>query len=95
MGNVKIDVYKGDHREWDARDLRVSMAGVGFDSTSQLCSDYLWQQVVLACSGTVPQFRAALVAAFGEGWVSSLPEREIAEPNVLVLVRLMQRIPVP
>jgi hypothetical protein len=89
MGKIEINYTSKRHFSDGTRQMGVHIADLQVDTLSGPCSAQAWSAVVLAASGSVAQFRAALVSAFGETWVDSLPEYEPPPSGVLVMARLM------
>jgi hypothetical protein len=88
MGKIEINYTGKRHFSDGTRQMGVHIGEI-VDTLSGPCSAQSWSALVLAASGSVAQFRAALVSAFGAQWVDSLPEYEPPPSGVLVMARLM------
>jgi len=86
MGKVDIDAIKIHHHTDGARQYGLHLDE--HNSMSPPCSPQAWGAIILAAQcGSIPQFRAALVSAFGAPWVDGLPEW--TQSGKLVLAQMM------
>jgi hypothetical protein len=90
MGKIEINGYRLRHFSDGTRQYRVHLDEYDSD-WSRPCSEQAWGTIILAAQGgSIPQFRSALVAAFGQAWVDSLPT--YTKTQQLVIVQVMQDV---